>query len=130
MSRSLSQSLRVMPAVVPQDITTIRTSPYVDISGAQRLLAAVTTGNVAATKRVTVQFLQATSQGGGSSKALGSPVVKVAPSGGAALDLVAEAKIEDLDDNYGYVAVRLSTDNDTALYGSAMLLLGNNRFNP
>lgn len=130
MSRSLSQSLRVLPGVAPQDITTTRTSAYVDVSGAQRVLAAVTTGPMLDTKRVTVQFLQATSPGGGGGKVLGSAVVKVASTGGASLDTAAEAKIEDLDKNYNYVAVRLSTDNGSAVYGSAMLILGDNRFNP
>lgn len=130
MSRSLSQSLRVLPGVIPQDISAVRTGSYVDVSGAQRLLAAVTTGSIAATKKVTVQFLQATNSAGAGSKALGAAVEKVAPTFGAALDTVAEAKIEDLDEGFGFVAVRLSSDNGAAVYGSAMLILGGNRFNP
>lgn len=130
MSRKLSSNLRVRAAVTPQDISAARTSPFLDVSGAGRVLATVTVATVGATKKVTVQFRQATDASGTGARNLGSAVEKVAPAGGAALDLIAEAKVEDLDDDCAFVAVVLSSDNGSAVNGSAMLILGDNRFNP
>lgn len=130
MSRSLSQGLRVRASVAPQDITALRTGTFVDVSGAERILAAITTGTIAATKKVTVQFRQAQDAAGTGAKNLGSPVEKVAPAGGASLDLTVDAKAEQLDVNFSHVSVTLISDNATAVYGSAMLVLGSNRFNP
>ncbi|TCM56160.1 hypothetical protein C8J36_103530 [Rhizobium sp. PP-F2F-G48] len=130
MSRALSQGLRARASIVPQDITTLRTGTFVDVSGAQRILAAITVATVAATKKITVQFRQAQDAAGNGAKNLGSPVDKVAPAGGAALDLTVDAKSEQLDPNYSFVSVTLVSDNASAVYGSAMLLLGGNRFNP
>lgn len=130
MPRALSQSLRTRAAVVPQDITTLRTGTFVSVAGCQRVLAAVTTAAIAQTKKVTVQFRQATDAAGTGAKNLGDPVEKVAPTGGAPLDLTVDAKVESLDPNYGFVTVTLVSDNGSAVYGSAMLILGGNRFNP
>ncbi|WP_173087359.1 hypothetical protein [Devosia sp. 1635] len=130
MGRKLSESLRTRAAVIPQDINTPRTSGFIDVSGAGRVMAVVTTAAVAATKKVTVQFRQAKDATGTDAKDLGAPVEKVAGSGGGPLDLTAEATVERLDKDYGFIAVALSTDNGAAVLGSAMLLMGDNRFNP
>lgn len=130
MSRKISEGLRTLAGVAPQDITTLRTGAFVSVAGAGRLLAAITTGSVAATKKVTAQFRQATDAAGTGAKNLGDPVEVIAPSGGAALTFAADANVERLDNGFSFVAVALSSDNATAVTGSAVLLLGNNRFNP
>jgi hypothetical protein len=132
MSIKLSNSLRVVAGVAPQDITTARTGDYVDVSGAQRILAAVTTATIAQTKKVTVQFKQAKDADGTGAKDLGDAVVATAPTGGAALTPVAEANIGELDSANGFtfVAVNIVSDNGTAVYGGAVMILGDNRYNP
>lgn len=130
MVSKLSQRLRVKAAVIPQDIQAARTSPFASVVGAGQIMAAVTTAAVAVNKKVVVQFLQATDAAGTGAKALGDPVQKVATGSAGPLDLVAEAYTERLDEGFSFVAVQISSDNGAAVLGSAMLISGNNRFNP
>ncbi len=129
MVSKLSQRLRVKTALTPQDISAAKTSPFVSIAGAGQLLVAVTTGAVTATKKVTLQLLQAQDAAGTGAKPLGAAVEKVATSNGP-LELTTEAATERLDDGFGFVAVQLSSDNGAAVIGAAFLIQGNNRFNP
>ncbi|WP_279483415.1 hypothetical protein [Aureimonas sp. SK2] len=129
MSVKLSQRLRVNAAVTPQDIQAAKTSPFVSIAGASQIMAAVTTAALGVGKKAVVQFLQATDAGGTGSKALGAPVEKVATAAGP-VAFTAEAYAERLDEGFGFVAVQLSSDNGAAVLGSAMLISGDNRFNP
>ncbi|ACL56986.1 hypothetical protein [Methylobacterium nodulans] len=127
---TIAQRQRRQLGVVHADITTARTGAYYAAAGAQRIAADVVTGPIAATKKVTVQLLQATDGAGAGAKPLGAPVEKVAPAGGGALLVTAEAKTEQLDDGYSYVAVQISSDNAGAVIGTAVLLFGDNRYNP
>ena len=132
MGAKISQRNRFRSSVVPQDITTLRTGTFIDVSGAQRILAIVTTSTVAATKKITVKLLQARDAAGTGSKDLGTAADVVAPTGGAALSPTLDAQITDLDsaNGYGFVAVQLSSDNATAVQAAALLMLGGNRYNP
>ena len=128
----LSQILRNLVAVPPEDITTARTGPFLDVSGSQRLLAIATTAPVAAGSTVTLGFMQAQDTTGTGAKPLGTPQVVTAPTGGAALAPVEEAQISDLDVDNGFsaVAVTLVSNNASAVQAAAILILGDNRFNP
>ena len=132
----LSQLLRNLVAVPPQDITVGRTGPFLDVSGSQRLLAASTTGPVAANSTVTLGFMQALDGNGTGAKVLGVPVVTPSPAGVAApgtpLSPIEEAQIGDLDiDNgFAFVAVTLASNNPQPVQGAAILILGDNRYNP
>ncbi len=130
MSVKLSQRLRVKPALTPQDISAAKTSPFVPIAGSRQILVAVTTGAVAIGKKVTVQLLQATDAAGAGSKPLGAAVEKVAAGAAGPLDLTVDATTERLDDGFAFVAVQLASDNGAAVSGAAVLILGDNRFNP
>lgn len=132
MSSALTQRSRVIVALTPQDITTQRIGPYLDVSAAQRILAAINTGIVAQTKTVTVQLMQAQDATGTGAKLLGTATVLTAPTGGATLPTNIDVKIGDLDHNngFGFVAVQLLSNNSTAVYAGAMLVEGSNRYNP
>ena len=130
MVSTLLQRSRVKPGVAPQDIAAGVTGPYVSVAGSGRVLAAISTANLAAGKKVTVQFKQATSAAGAGSKNLGAPIEAVAPAGGAPLAFGAELIVETIDDDFEFVAVNLTTDAGVALVASATLLLSDNRFNP
>ncbi len=130
MNSTLLQRVRVAAGVAPQDIAAGVTGPFVSIVGAGRILAAVATANLAAGKKVTVQFKQATSAAGAGAKDLGAPVDFIAPAGGAAIAQGAEVNVSAIDDGFEFVAVNLTTDAGAALVASASLLLGDNRFNP
>lgn len=129
MVSKLSQRLRVKALLPPQDISTAKTSPFVSIVGAGQMMVAVTTGAVTAGKKVSVQLLQAVDAAGTGAKALGSVTEKLAAST-APQELTAEAYTERLDDGFGFVAVMLSSDNGSTVTGAAVLIQGNNRFNP
>lgn len=132
MVAQISQTQRVRPSIVPQDITTARTGTFIDVSGAQRLLAIFNVATVAATKKVTVKLVQARDAAGTGAKDLTTAFDTVAPAGGATLAPTIDAQITDLDgaNGYGFVAAYAVSDNATPVYGSATLLLGGNRYNP
>lgn len=129
MVSKLSQRLRVRAALSPADISTAKTSPFISIAGAGQLMVAVTTGAVTATKKITLQILQAVDAAGTGAKALGPAVDKVAAST-APQELTSEAYTERLDDGFSFVAVQLSSDNGSAVTGAAVLIQGDNRFKP
>lgn len=133
MSRKLSQGLKATAgAVINADITTLRTGAYVEMAAAQRVMAIATTGSIAQTKKLAIQLKQAQDTSGTGAKNLGAEVDIVAPTGGSVLTGIAEAQINDLDLANGYhcVAVAISSDNASGVAGSAVLILGNNRYVP
>ncbi len=132
MVAQISQTQRVRPSLVPQDITVARTGAFIDVSGAQRLLASFNVATVAATKKVTVKLVQARDAAGTGAKDLTAAFDTVAPAGGAALAPTIDAQITDLDsaNGYGFAAAYAVSDNAAAVYGAATLILGGNRFNP
>lgn len=128
----LSELVQVKQAVVPQDIVGGKTSAYYSMSGIGRVLAALTTGTIAETKKATIQLMQAKDATGTGAKALGTAVEKIAGVGGEAIFLTAEVKASDLDlaNGYTHVAVRVSSDNATAVNGAAVLIFGDLSFRP
>lgn len=132
MVAKISETQRIRTSVVPQDITTLRTGAFIDVSGAQRMAAAVAVATVAATKTVTVQLMQAQDAAGTGAKVMGAPAVLTAPTGGAPIDAVVDAQITDLDsaNGFSFLAVQLSSNNATAVYGSGLMMLSGNRYNP
>lgn len=132
MVSSISQRQLLYANIAPQDITTQRTGAYVDASGAQRILGALNVATVAQTKTATIQLMQAQDASGTNAKTLGSAVTVTAPTGGAPLAPVAEAKAEDLDtaNGFTFVAVQAVSNNASAVNGSAVLLLADRRYRP
>ena len=129
MNAKLSERQRSEIGVSPQDITTARTGTYVSVAGHRRIQAIAVTGNITAGQTVTIELMQATSAGGAGAKALGAPVV-VTASSTAPQKASIDARVDELDTNngYGFVAVRLSSNNGTAVQGGAVLLLADGRF--
>lgn len=132
MNAKITEVFRILRGLLSADIIAGVTGAYHDVSGARRIAAQLQTGTVAAASTVTLQLMQAQDDAGTGAKALGDPVTVAAGVGGEALDLSVDAKVEDLDTNNGYthVAVQADSDNATAVQASAVLILGNNRFNP
>ena len=133
MSEKLSETLSVQYGVQSADIVTPATGPYVDASGAGRILGSGQTETaVAQTKKLTVELLQATDAAGAGAKALGSAVEVVAPAGGSKLKALVEAHQSDMDHAGGFkfVAVKISSDNATAILAGSQLILGDLRYRP
>lgn len=127
----LSERLRVISAITPQDIDTADvTSAYVKLDHHRRVMAVVNTASLAQGKKLTVQLKQATAAVGTGAKNLGAAVEVVAGSGGGAVSAIAEAMAEELDtaNGYAYVAVTVGTDAGSATDGAAFLILGDGRF--
>ena len=127
-----TEQVKAKFALINADITTDRTSSYVSPAGYKKIVALLTADTVAATKNATVQLLQATSDAGAGAKALTTPVEFVAPSGGATVAIMAEADIDQLDvkNNFKFVAVKVTSDNSTAVIGSATFLLADADYRP
>ncbi|MGB9845889.1 MAG: hypothetical protein ACPLRH_00095 [Desulfotomaculales bacterium] len=132
-SMKLSELIKVQKAVAPADIITAKTSVYYSMAGIGRVLAVLTTATIAQGKKATIQLMQAKDAAGTGAKALGAAVEKVVTdAAGEAVFLTAEAKASDLDlaNGYSHVAVQVSSDNATAVYGAAVLIFGDLSFRP
>lgn len=121
---SIGERYQIVSALAPQALDAAKTSAYQSMANRFRVLAVVTTGTVAATKKVTVQLKQATDSSGTGAKNLGTAVEATAGTGGEAIFLTAEAAVGDLDiaNGYSHVAVSVSTDDTNEPEAAAILL--------
>lgn len=126
----ISERVQIKQGVTPQDIVGGETSGYYSMAGVGRVLAQLTTATVAATKKATIQLMQAKDAAGTGAKALGAAVEKVAGPEGEAIFIQVEAGTSDLDvaNGYAYVAVQVSSDNASAVNGAAILIFGDLAF--
>lgn len=129
MSSKLDERVDVRLGLESDDIADPKTGPYVPLDLHRQALAVLVTGEVAATKIVTLEILQATSAAGADAEVLKEVEVE-APSGGAPLVLTANVRAEELDTGFGFVAIRAKTDDDAVdgVYASASWLLGDGRY--
>lgn len=118
----ISPSLNVGNA----DITTARTGSYVDASVATKIAAIGFGIDVAETKKITLQLMQAKDADGTDEKVLGGAVSKTSAADDSDLLCAAEVSHDELDADNGftYVAAKISSDNATAVVGGAVLLKG------
>lgn len=128
MNRKISELVKVTRAIVDADITAAKTGGYVSLVDYRQAQAVVTTGTVAATKKVTVQLMQATSSAGAGAKVLGDPVEVVAGTGGEAITVAVEANASQLDDGFTHIGVQTVSDNATAVIGAAVIIRANGRY--
>lgn len=128
----LAEVVDLKVGVINADITTDRTGTYYDVSGASEIRAKLFTTTVAQTKVVTVELLQAQDSSGTGSKALVAAVTATAPTGGSVLSPEVECNVDALDAENGftYVAVKVTSDNATAVIGCAALELYGLRYKP
>jgi len=128
----LSDFVKLETALLNADITTDRESTFRPAEGFTLYRAHLQTGTVAATKKATVQLLQAKDASGTGKKALTDPVEFTAGDGGEVAEISVEAKQEDLDSNNGFthIAVKVTCDNATAVVGAAVLELGGASYKP
>lgn len=124
----LSEEVQVDAALINSDITTDRESGWFPMQDFRRALATVQTDSVDATKVVTVSFLQATDDSGSDSKACGNTTTLTAGSGGETLSGTAEINESDLDTDFTHVAVKLTSDNGTAVNAASTLIRDNGRY--
>lgn len=132
MNMKIGELIDIQPGVTPQDITTDRTSSYYSMQGIGRVLAQLTTATVAATKKATVQLMQAKDDIGTGAKALTEPVEATAGTGGEAIFLQVEAQAGEMDiaNGFTHVAVKVTCDHDSAVQGAALLIFGERSFKP
>lgn len=119
-------------AIFPQDINGgAVTSSYFSAAKSRIFKALGFAKAVAATKKITLELLQATDSSGTGAKALGAAIA-VTNTTGSAKDLtaVAEARVEEMDvaGGFSHVAVRISTDNGATLLAAAVFEQGDLRY--
>lgn len=124
----ISEVVRVDQAIAPVDYsTTDRTSSYFSMENYRQVQGVLNTATVAAASNATIQLMQAQDSSGTGAKTLSALVTKVAGVGGEAFVLSIEADASDLDDGFTHVAVQITSDQGTAVNGSAVLIRGNGR---
>lgn len=130
MGRKLTEVVKFVQAITPQDIATDRTSAYQPMKDVGRVVATANIATVAEGKKATIQILQAKDSSGTGAKALSALVEDTAGTGGEAMYLKVEAEAADMDDGFTHVAVQVTSDTAVAVIGSADLLFGDFRYNP
>lgn len=110
------------------DITTAVTSPYTSMANYRNVYAKAKSGTVADTKIMTLTLLQAEDDSGTNAKELGTAVT-VTSVGGEELTAEIEALSNEMDTNgdFAYVAVKIESDNASAVTGAVALVFGNKR---
>lgn len=129
----LSEFSKIENALINADITTDRESTFRSAAGYKAFRAHLqTNNNVDNTKLATVQLLQAKDASGTDKKALSAVTTYTSAADNSIADISAEATIDELDaDNgYTYIAVKVTSDNGTAVIGSAVLELGDPDYLP
>lgn len=109
-----------------------QTSSYVHMGEFRRIAAAIQTGEVAATKKVTLSIMQATASGGTGAKELKKVESAAAGAEGDVFALQIEAVAAELDtaNGYEYVAIKAVTDDANAVAAVAAIILSEPRFAP
>ena len=131
MRGKIVENIKFAPGVLPQDITTDRTSAYYPMTNAARVAAQLTTGTIADTKKATVQLLQAKNATGTGAKALSALVEYVVDNeAGAPAFIQVEATADQMDKDFTHVAVKVTCDNAQAVQGAAVLAFGDLRYRP
>ena len=128
--KKLIEEIEVIQGIAPQDIGTADvTGSYLPMSGADQILATLTTASLTAGKIATVELLQATSSAGAGAKALASAVSGTAPTGNGAVTVSVGVKSDDFDTNNGfkYYAVKVTCDENGKL-GAVTVARGNLRY--
>lgn len=129
----LTECVKFVNAINNADIDTAdRTSAYVDVQGFRQITGAGQCETLSATKVLTVQLLQATDSSGTGSKNLGTAATFTAPTGGSKGKAQQHAYDAELDKENGfrYVAVKIGTDEGSAVFGSAQILLSEPAYKP
>lgn len=127
---TLIEDLIVVSGFSPRDIGTADiTGAYISMSGANRILAVLSTESLTAGKIATIELLQATSAAGAGAKTLKTAVTGTAPVGNGAIVIQIEAAAEDFDTKGGfsYFAVKATSDESGKL-GSAVVIKGGLRY--
>lgn len=115
------------------DISTARTGPYHDISGARQFTGVVSIPAVTQGSEVIVRLLQASDSGGTGSKALAETTYTIpadSPPVSVNFTLSADAIDSDLDDANGFGFVAVQIECDEAVAGSGALVLSGLRYKP
>lgn len=127
MNAKISEKTYIKVAIDSADIATAdRTSPYFAAGIARRVFARLVTGTVAQTKIATLEFLQATDDSGTGAKLLGERQTYTAPTGGGTADLSVDVDLDAIDGDNGFThfAVKVTSDNATAVTGAVALAIG------
>lgn len=128
MYRKFLDCLSPMLGQKPQSITsgaTGVTSSYVAVAGYESIIGLGAIATLTNGKIFTVQLMQATSAGGAGAKALGTAATFTAATAVALAGIaVQEARAAQLDAGFTHVAVCISHDEGSGIYGCSALILG------
>jgi len=125
----MNEELEVVAGVIPQDIGTADvTGDYLPMSGADQILATLTTAALTTGKIATVELLQATDSSGTGTKALATAVSGTSVASGAVTVSVG-VKSDDFDTNndFNHYAVKVTIDEAGKL-GAATVARGHLRY--
>jgi len=128
--KKMDEELEVIQGVSPQDIGTADvTGSYLPMSGADQILATLTTASLTATKIATIELLQATDSSGTGAKALATAVTGTAPTGNGEVTVSVGVKSDDFDTNndFAFYAVKVTCDEATKV-GAATVARGYLRY--
>ena len=127
----LGEKSKFLFGLANADITTDRTGVYSPVAGFRLLRGLLIANTVADTKVVTIELLQATDSSGTGSKAL-KAAVTFTSDGGETLIATVDALVEEMDiaNGFNHVAVKVTSNNASAVIGCAALELGDPRHLP
>ena len=126
----LKEEIEVVQGVAPQDIGTADiTGSYLPMSGADQILATLTTASLLAASTATIEILQATDDSGSGASVLVAPVTGTAPVGNGEITISVGVKSDDFDTNNGfaYYAVKVTCSVATTV-GAATVARGHLRY--
>ena len=128
--KKMNEELEVVQGVAPQDIGTADvTGAYLPMSGANQILATLTTESLLAASTATIEILQATDDSGSGASVLVAPVTGTAPVGNGEITISVGVKSDDFDTNNGfaYYAVKVTCSVATTV-GAVTVARGHLRY--
>lgn len=127
--RKLSESTDLAIVIDSTDIKgTGVTSAWLPVADYRRIRAVGKTGDIATTKIATLKLKQAKDSSGTTPLDLGTADVRTASGTQAFSDMEVEAHVDELAEDYTHVAVFFSSDNSSAVTGSAAIQRGEKRY--
>ncbi len=132
MNKKLTEILKIGTAINEADIIGAGIqSGYYSMENYRRAVVKLDTGLVDDTKTVTLQLYEAKDLVATGAQALGDPIVFVVDNvAGEVVEITKEIKGTELTDGFSCISVKVSSNNATAVYGVANLLMGDSRYVP
>lgn len=131
MRGKISEMLVFVLGFIAQNITSQKTTAFVDVTGARKVAVNVVSDDNAAEQTVSIQWRAAKDAAGLDAVDLGDPITVTALSTGK-FSVTGDVEVAGLPDGYTHLAAQVTETGSPAAIASATatLILGENRFNP